>query len=191
MIPPVFANSTTKPGKPPIVTLVGSAEASNKLKCRIKITVLSGRSSPGEPFESIQEKRISPFEALLTLYRAVGWPVELSKSVESKYSSTVESQRMANWELTMSSKFSTRMGISTAVSLHSKAKSSAVTNKALGFGGGGFTVTVNEQFEVLPLVSVAEALTVVMPTGNVLPEAGLLVGAGGGASQLSVTVGAA
>jgi hypothetical protein len=36
-----------------------------------------------------------------------------------------------------------------------------------------FTVTVNEQVAVLPLASVAVTVTVVVPTGNVLPEAGL------------------
>jgi hypothetical protein len=36
------------------------------------------------------------------------------------------------------------------------------------------TVTVNEQFEVLPLASVAVEFTVVVPTGNNEPEAGTL-----------------
>ena len=36
-----------------------------------------------------------------------------------------------------------------------------------------FTVTVKVQLEVLPAASVAVAVTVVNPIGNVLPDAGL------------------
>ena len=37
------------------------------------------------------------------------------------------------------------------------------------------TVTVKEQLAVLPAASVAVAVTVVVPTGNAVPEAGVLV----------------
>ena len=37
-------------------------------------------------------------------------------------------------------------------------------------------VTVNEHVEVFPQASVAEAVTVVVPTGNIVPEGGLTVG---------------
>jgi hypothetical protein len=50
------------------------------------------------------------------------------------------------------------------------------------------TVTVKLQLPVLVAASVAEQLTVVVPTGNVLPDGGLHVGEGVGA-QFSVTVG--
>jgi len=46
----------------------------------------------------------------------------------------------------------------------------AITGASLSF-----TVTVNEQVEVLPDASVAVVFTVVVPVGKKLPEAGLLV----------------
>ena len=50
------------------------------------------------------------------------------------------------------------------------------------------TVTVKLQFPVLVAASVAEQLTVVVPTGNMFPDGGLHVGVGVGA-QFSFTVG--
>ena len=40
-------------------------------------------------------------------------------------------------------------------------------------GGHGFTVTVNEQFVLLPQASVAIQVTVVVPIGKLLPLGGL------------------
>jgi hypothetical protein len=56
-------------------------------------------------------------------------------------------------------------------------------------GSVSLTVTVNEQLPVLVLVSVAEQVTVVVPTGNVAPEAGVQT-TGITPSQLSLAVGA-
>jgi hypothetical protein len=57
----------------------------------------------------------------------------------------------------------------------------------VGFSSS-LTVTVNEQVvaEVLPLVSVAEQVTVVVPLGNVEPDAGLQLAVASG--QLSLAV---
>lgn len=52
-----------------------------------------------------------------------------------------------------------------------------------------FTVTVNVQVFVLPDASLAVTMTVVMPIGKKLPDAGLLVTVTPG--QLSVATGAA
>src|SRR5437763_1062679 len=54
---------------------------------------------------------------------------------------------------------------------------------------GPSTVMLKEQLAVLPSASVALTATVVVPMGNVLPEAGVLVRATAPA-QLSVAVGA-
>jgi hypothetical protein len=51
------------------------------------------------------------------------------------------------------------------------------------------TVTVNEQLDMLPEASVTEQVTVVVPTGNVEPDAGLHVGEPT-PGQLSLTIGA-
>ena len=51
-----------------------------------------------------------------------------------------------------------------------------------------FTVTVNEQLAVLPLVSVAVQLTVVVPFGKAEPDAGVQATVTPG--QLSLAVGA-
>ena len=58
----------------------------------------------------------------------------------------------------------------------------------VGFSAS-LTVTVNEQLPVLPAWSVAEQVTVVVPTGKVEPEAGKQVD-GTTSSQLSDPVGA-
>ena len=50
------------------------------------------------------------------------------------------------------------------------------------------TVTVKLQLPVLVAASVAEQLTVVVPTGNILPDGGLQAGVGVG-EQFSLTVG--
>jgi len=55
-------------------------------------------------------------------------------------------------------------------------------------GWVSLTVTVNEQVAVLPTPSVAVAVTVVTPFGNVEPDAG--VDTTVGVEQLSVAVGA-
>jgi hypothetical protein len=52
-----------------------------------------------------------------------------------------------------------------------------------------WTVTVNDAEPVFPVVSVAEHVTVVVPSGNVLPEAGAQV-AGKGPSTASTAVAA-
>ena len=52
-----------------------------------------------------------------------------------------------------------------------------------------FTVTVNEQFDVLLLVSVAVQLTVVTPFWKVVPDAGVHTIGVGPSGQLSVAVG--
>jgi hypothetical protein len=54
--------------------------------------------------------------------------------------------------------------------------------------GVGFTVMVNEQVAVLPVASVAVAVTVVVPTVKTLPDAGIEVKVTPG--QLSLAVGA-
>jgi hypothetical protein len=51
-----------------------------------------------------------------------------------------------------------------------------------------FTVTVNEQFDVLLEVSVAVQLTVVTPFWNVAPDAGVQTTGVGPSGQLSVAV---
>jgi hypothetical protein len=53
--------------------------------------------------------------------------------------------------------------------------------------GFGKTVTSNWQLALLPQASVAVQVTVVVPTGNVLPEGGLQTTVGAG-PQLSVAV---
>jgi len=56
-------------------------------------------------------------------------------------------------------------------------------------GCTSFTVTVNVQLAVLPAASVAVAVTVVVPTGKVLPDAGTVVTVTPG--QLSLADGSA
>ena len=56
------------------------------------------------------------------------------------------------------------------------------TARKVSGNGAGSTVTVNVRLAVLPEASVAEQVTVVVPTGNVDPEAG---------EQTSVGVGSA
>jgi hypothetical protein len=51
-----------------------------------------------------------------------------------------------------------------------------------------FTVTVNEQVAVFPDVSVAVAVTVVVPFGNAVPDGGLLTTVTPGQLSLAVTV---
>ena len=53
---------------------------------------------------------------------------------------------------------------------------------------GGYTVTVKLQVALLPQVSLAVAKTVVVPTGKVLPLAGLATMFGGVQPPLAVTV---
>lgn len=50
------------------------------------------------------------------------------------------------------------------------------------------TVTVNEQFAVFPLASVAMAVTVVVPIGNVDPDGGATTSATPGQLSAAITV---
>ena len=56
-------------------------------------------------------------------------------------------------------------------------------------GGGCVTVTVKLQVADAPHGSFSKQVTVVVPTGKVLPEGGLQAGEGGGETHPPLTVG--
>jgi hypothetical protein len=64
-----------------------------------------------------------------------------------------------------------------------------LAGQVIAGGVVSFTVTVNEQLAERPAPSVTVQLTVVVPFGNAVPDAGVHTVAPAGSGQLSATVG--